>query len=98
MAVRSGMEGGHYKPLSDHDVQRIHSAALDILERIGVAEPIPEMLEYARHIEEQEDEEAAEADGAGEGPPGEGGGELPDAQSMVDELERFLREQRQQDG
>jgi trimethylamine--corrinoid protein Co-methyltransferase len=43
--VRPGMEGGTYKPLSDHDIQRIHTAALDVLERIGVGDPIPEILE-----------------------------------------------------
>lgn len=32
------MRGGHYRPLSDADVQRIHAAAMDILERIGMAD------------------------------------------------------------
>jgi trimethylamine---corrinoid protein Co-methyltransferase len=31
-----GLEGGRYKPLSDQDVQRIHDAALAVLERTGV--------------------------------------------------------------
>ena len=31
-----GLEGGQYKPLSDTDVQRIHDAALSVLERTGV--------------------------------------------------------------
>lgn len=35
--VRPGMEGGKYQLLGDHDVQRIHRAALDVLERIGIA-------------------------------------------------------------
>jgi trimethylamine--corrinoid protein Co-methyltransferase len=30
------LEGGQYRPLSDADVQRIHHAALDVLERTGV--------------------------------------------------------------
>lgn len=47
MAVRPGMEGGTYKPLSDHDIDRIHTTALDVLENIGIGEPIPEILEYA---------------------------------------------------
>jgi hypothetical protein len=59
-----------------------------------VAEEIaknPEMVEYARRIEEHQDaEEAALLGQALDVPPEE----LPDAQSMVDELERFLREQR----
>ena len=50
----------------------------------------PEMAEYARRIEEQEDAEAE--DGADAEP-----ADLPDAQDMVDELERFLREQREGD-
>jgi trimethylamine--corrinoid protein Co-methyltransferase len=41
------MQGGTYKPLSDHDIQRIHTAALDVLERIGVGDPIPEILDVA---------------------------------------------------
>jgi len=46
-SVQPGIEGGQYKPLSDADIQRIHTAALDVLEQIGVADPLPEMLEYA---------------------------------------------------
>ena len=64
-----------------------------------VAEEItknPEMVEYARRIEEHQDAEEAEL--LGQAPePGESSEELPDAQSMVDELERFLREQRGRD-
>jgi trimethylamine--corrinoid protein Co-methyltransferase len=41
------MPGGAYKPLSEHDIHRIHSAALDVLEEIGIADPIPEVLHYA---------------------------------------------------
>lgn len=47
MSVRAGMPGGRYRPLSDADVERIHSAALDVLERIGLADPIDEILAYA---------------------------------------------------
>lgn len=44
-----GLEGGQYKPLADADVQRIHQAALTVLERTGV-----EVLESeCRHILEQ---------------------------------------------
>ena len=46
-AVWPGMPGGAYKPLSDRDIQRIHSTALDILENIGIGDPIPEILHYA---------------------------------------------------
>jgi len=46
-AVQAGMAGGAYKPLSNRDIQRIHDTALDILENIGIGEPIPEILHYA---------------------------------------------------
>ena len=39
--VRAGLEGGRYKPLSEADVRRIHSAALDVLEQIGLADAPP---------------------------------------------------------
>ena len=35
--VRPGLEGGWYKPLTDAGVARIHQAALDALEQIGLA-------------------------------------------------------------
>lgn len=37
-----GMEGGRFKPLTDHEVERIHHASLDVLENIGIADPIDE--------------------------------------------------------
>jgi len=36
--VRPGMPGGHYKPLSDAGMARIHQAALDALETIGLSQ------------------------------------------------------------
>ncbi len=45
--VRPGMKGGQYRPLSDADIQRIYTTALDILENIGIGEVIPEILHYA---------------------------------------------------
>ncbi|MGF1503298.1 MAG: trimethylamine methyltransferase family protein [Paracoccaceae bacterium] len=36
--VRAGMTGGRYRPLSEEAVARIHSAALDALEEIGLAD------------------------------------------------------------
>lgn len=36
--IRPGMSGGTYKPLSDTDVLKIHNAALDALETIGLAD------------------------------------------------------------
>ena len=44
-AVRPGMTGGRYRPLDESDVQRIHAAALDVLERIGLSEAIPSCIE-----------------------------------------------------
>ena len=43
--VRSGMESGRYKPLSDTDVLKIHHTALEILEQIGLADAIPSGIE-----------------------------------------------------
>ncbi len=36
--VRPGMEGGAYRPLSDAEILRIHNAALEALETIGLAD------------------------------------------------------------
>ena len=38
-----GQVGGFYKPLTDSDLQRIYSTALDLLEKLGVGE-VPERL------------------------------------------------------
>jgi len=46
-AVQPGMQGGAYKPLSEHDIRRIYDTALDLLENIGIGDPIPEILHYA---------------------------------------------------
>ena len=44
--VRPGLAGGgRFKPLSDEDVERIHRAALDALEQIGLADSIPSCVE-----------------------------------------------------
>ncbi len=43
--VRPGLEGGQYRPLSDDGVQRIHGAALDALEKIGLADAPPSGVE-----------------------------------------------------
>ena len=39
--VRPGQVGGRYRPLSDSDVLKIHHAALDALETIGLADAPP---------------------------------------------------------
>ena len=43
--VRPGMPGGWFVPLSDGDVGRIHQAVLELLETVGVADPIPSCVE-----------------------------------------------------
>ena len=40
-AVRPGMTGGLYRPLREGDLERIHGAALDVLEQVGFSDPIP---------------------------------------------------------
>lgn len=45
--VRPGMAGGTYRPLSERDMERIHETALDVLERIGIADPMPEVRDLA---------------------------------------------------
>ena len=40
-AIRAGMPGGSYRPLSDHDMAQMNHAILEILEKIGMADPIP---------------------------------------------------------
>ena len=68
--------------LSLHDLE-VFAARFDAQVNSEIAKN-PEMADYARRIEEQLDAEAADEPEA----------ELPDAQDMVDELERFLRQQR----
>lgn len=43
--VQPGMPGGQYKPLSDASVARIHAAALDALEQIGLSQAPPSGIE-----------------------------------------------------
>ena len=44
-AVRPGLEGGRYRPLAEADLTRIHNAALEVLEQIGLGEAIPSTIE-----------------------------------------------------
>jgi len=46
-AVRGGLPGGSFRPLSDRDMERIHSTALDVLEEIGMGDPIPDIIDAA---------------------------------------------------
>jgi trimethylamine--corrinoid protein Co-methyltransferase len=43
--VRPGLEAGHYKPLKQADLEKIHHAALDVLEKVGMANSIPSCVE-----------------------------------------------------
>ncbi|HZF36914.1 MAG TPA: trimethylamine methyltransferase family protein, partial [Candidatus Angelobacter sp.] len=43
--VRAGLEGGRYLPLKEVDLIRIHRAALQVLEEIGLADAIPSCVE-----------------------------------------------------
>lgn len=46
-AVRPGYTGGQYRPLSDADIKNVHRTILDVLENIGMADPIPVVQEKA---------------------------------------------------
>ena len=46
-AVRPGFEGGRYRPLTGTDEQNIHRTILDVLENIGMGDPIPIVKEHA---------------------------------------------------
>ncbi|MEO8264362.1 MAG: trimethylamine methyltransferase family protein [Ilumatobacteraceae bacterium] len=43
--VNPGMDSGRYKPLTDAEVTRVHFAALEVLETIGLADAIPSCLD-----------------------------------------------------
>ena len=44
-AIWPGMAGGRYRPLSDADLDKVHAAALTILEKTGIGEPLDELLD-----------------------------------------------------
>jgi trimethylamine--corrinoid protein Co-methyltransferase len=46
-AVRAGLEGGRYRPLTSADEQKIHQAVMHVLEHIGMGDPIPILKERA---------------------------------------------------
>jgi len=46
-AVRAGLEGGRYRPLTSADEGKIHQAVLHVLEHIGMGDPIPILRERA---------------------------------------------------
>ena len=46
-AIRPGLAGGRYRPLTLSDEQQIHQTILDVLENIGMGDPIPIVRERA---------------------------------------------------
>jgi trimethylamine---corrinoid protein Co-methyltransferase len=44
MKIRKGLDGGHYKPLSESDVEKIHQTSLRIFSEVGVQVNFPEAL------------------------------------------------------
>ena len=45
--IRSGIQPRLYQPLSEREIERIHDAALTVLERVGMGDGIPVFLELA---------------------------------------------------
>ena len=45
--VHAGMTGGTFKPLTNSDLKKIHFAALEILETVGIGEATPEVIDLA---------------------------------------------------
>lgn len=45
--VSPGLAGGAYRPLSDHDMERVNWTALDVLANIGMRNPLPILREAA---------------------------------------------------
>ncbi len=41
------VSGGRYLPLSPHQIERIHDAALTVLEEVGMGDPTPELIRLA---------------------------------------------------
>jgi len=45
--IKKGLSGGQYRPLTEQQVQQIHTAALDVLEEIGMGDPGDLLIELA---------------------------------------------------
>lgn len=43
--VRPGLSGGAYRPLSESQMEDVFEAALELLEEVGMGDPIPEFIE-----------------------------------------------------
>ena len=46
-SVGASLQGGAYRPLSDRDIERVHHTALDVLEKVGMGNPLPILRERA---------------------------------------------------
>jgi len=46
-AVRPGLPGGRFRPLTESDEKQIHHTILDVLENVGMGDPIPVVREHA---------------------------------------------------
>jgi trimethylamine--corrinoid protein Co-methyltransferase len=46
-AVSPGLSGGKFRPLTDAEIRSVHHTVLDVLEKIGMADPIPVVKEHA---------------------------------------------------
>ena len=46
-AVKAGLPGGRYRPLTRSEEKQIHNSVLDVLEHIGMGDPIPLVKERA---------------------------------------------------
>ncbi|MDF1614318.1 trimethylamine methyltransferase family protein [Desulfurivibrio dismutans] len=57
MKVRKGIEGGRYQPLTQEDIKRIHQAAMQVFEEIGVQVNFPAALELFAEAGAQVDRE-----------------------------------------
>ena len=44
-AVRPGLEGGAFAPLTESDMQRVYDTALELIDEVGMGDPIPEFVE-----------------------------------------------------
>ncbi|MCE2526896.1 MAG: trimethylamine methyltransferase family protein [Actinomycetia bacterium] len=43
--VRPGQQGGAYRPLSESNMEEVYKASLQLLEEVGMGDPIPEFVE-----------------------------------------------------
>ncbi|MBW1996740.1 MAG: trimethylamine methyltransferase family protein [Deltaproteobacteria bacterium] len=56
MSVRKGLPGGHYKPLSDEDIQKIHETTLRVFSEVGIEVNYPAALDLFRKAGAQVDD------------------------------------------